>query len=71
MLRFEGTGRCQHGVVYMPAPLLASLMRSQPCTKILPMLALFVDQVTALLDEGAKYKPLDTLNVDLPDLDPF
>ncbi|CAE7662250.1 Glipr2 [Symbiodinium sp. CCMP2456] len=29
------------------------------------------EEVTALLDEGAKYKPLDTLNVDLPDLDPF
>ena len=43
----------------------------QSYTKILSTLAVLVDQVTALLDEGAKYKPLDTLNVDLPDLDPF
>ena len=28
-------------------------------------------QVTSLLEEGAKYKPLDALDTELPDLDPF
>lgn len=28
------------------------------------------EEVSALLEEGAKYKPLDCLSIDLPDLDP-
>eukprot|EP00438_Fugacium_kawagutii_P012682 Skav207524 [mRNA] locus=scaffold907:320673:321724:+ [translate_table: standard] len=28
------------------------------------------EEVSALLDEGAKYKPLNSLSVELPDLDP-